>query len=203
MKIKTMIPFLDDDELKELADKIAKSETGEYEGVTMRDLLPFLEEEDIDALLIADAKRGVDPFICYPFASEEGLNLLVSLIQNGDVRSVDIKKLLPFLEDDAIDKLAEAVLKNGDSAWNISFHDLLPFLSDEVIDRIFIEKVKKEDPSAKEMAPFVNDETFHKIVDLYLNGEIKNIDIDSFYYYMDEDDLRRLFKKAMNKKPGE
>ena len=55
-----MIPFLDEEELKQLAQKVAESPDGNYQGVTYSNLLPFLDEDDVDMVFpTAIGKLGV------------------------------------------------------------------------------------------------------------------------------------------------
>ena len=74
MNLKSMIPFIDEEELHELCQKVSLSPIGEYQGVTMSSLLPFVEEEDVDQMMLAALSQGktIDSF--YPFAGEKGLH---------------------------------------------------------------------------------------------------------------------------------
>lgn len=138
--LKKMIPFLEDEELEELANKIIESETKEFKGVTINDLLPFLDydyigkivksldisdarvtsylpfmdDNDIDELVLKAAKISPLPSSFYsmlPFASDECLDEVVKLIDLNE-SEVDIDKLYPFLSDEGIKTLFKKMMKD-------------------------------------------------------------------------------------------
>ena len=47
--------------------------------------------------------------------------------------------------------------------------------------------------------PFVSEEGFGRVLDLYLKGEI-DFDFDDAYPFMDDDDIRRLFRNEIRKR---
>jgi hypothetical protein len=199
MDLKKMIPFLDEDDLKELLDKVMASPDGTYQGVSMASLLPFLEDEDIDKMMMVAYQKGqkITPFL--PFVSGEGLSRLVRVIvDSGDTTKVSLHSLLPFLEDDSLKVLGDKVIASGGSFGDLTYASLLPFLEDEDIDKRFLTLIAAGDPSAKNLAPFVSDEGFHELVTRYCAGEFPSFDVDAYYLYMDDEDIRILFHKAQN-----
>jgi hypothetical protein len=197
MKLKTMLPFLEEDELKELAQKVAASPDGNYEGITMGNLLPFLEEEDVDAMMLAAYQKKTSPAICYPFASEEGLSKLLKMVLDADDEEFDLLPLFPFLEDEDLEALASKIIAKGHPFGRVSFESLLPFLDDDKIDQAFLSRLKAHDPEANKMAPFVSDHCFHELVKEYAAGTLQDVDWDTYYPYLDSKDLHLLFEAEM------
>ncbi len=130
-----------------------------------------------------------------PFLEEEDLKDLAKKIKESPDRTykgVSLNEVLPFVDDDLVDDLfKDAVEKNED------FNQYLPFVSDEVIDEMFIKAVK-ENKKYSAFLPFVSDECLSKLVDAYIQGTF-TMDIDKIYPFLDDDDIRKLFRHELNK----
>jgi len=200
MNLKHMLPFLDDEELADLAKKIAESPEGVYQGITMKEILPFVDEDDVDQMMLEGYKKGQDVHSCYPFASDEGLSRLVNEALKDDAPDIDFLKLIPFIEDEDIQRICEKILAKGGSFKGLAMDNLLPFMDDEQVDHAFLLKLKNHDPGAKNYAPFVSDEAYHELAEEYVRGELQGVDLDAFYPFMDEEDIRLIFRAALNEK---
>jgi hypothetical protein len=198
MTLKTMIPFLDEEEVDELTEKIAASPDGEFQGVRMDEVLPFASEEGVDRMMLSLAKIGKNVAPCFPFASDEGLSQLVELIAKGDAKGIALEELLPFIDGDDVGKLAEKILEDGSEYSKIPLSKLFPFMDDDLIDKIFIQKVQRNDSQAFELAPFASKGAFHELVKRYLAGDLRDFDLDAFYPFMDGDDIKSVFKKVLS-----
>ncbi len=67
MNLKHMLPFLDDEELSDLAKKIAESADGVYQqGVTLKHLRPFVDDEDVDQMMV-EGFKGISVSLCASF----------------------------------------------------------------------------------------------------------------------------------------
>ena len=56
INLTSMLPFRDDD-LLELTDKVLKNETGEYMGIELTTVLPFLSADKVEQLFLANWKQ--------------------------------------------------------------------------------------------------------------------------------------------------
>jgi hypothetical protein len=197
MNLKSMIPFLDEEELHELCQKVSLSPTGEYQGVTMMSLLPFVEEEDVDRMMLAALKQNkpVDSF--YPFASEKGLHQLVDQFLAGSPLENPIR-LLPFLEEEDLQRIAEKIAKESGSYQGLRWSSLLPFMDEGSIDELFLLALQKEDARISVIVPFASDAALHQAVRLYLQGAIKEESMNAIYSFLDDEDLHLLFKAALH-----
>jgi len=198
MNIKNMLPFLDEEEVDRLAMKIAVSPTGEFQGMILKEILPFASEEGVDKAMIHAAQNGKDVSSCFPFASEEGLSDLVRLAVSGEMQGVSLKALLPFVDDDTLKALAQKVIASNGDFQGITLASLFPFMDDDDVDRAFVAQVEKGDPSASSLAPFASEDAFHYLVKEYLSGKLEHFDLDAFYPFMDEDDLKTIFNKVID-----
>lgn len=189
-----ILPFLGEEELKLLAEKIHSSEDGRFNGITIEMLLPFLDENDIDDLFDQVREDGKTLTLFLPFVSEKKLNeSLDRFIETG--RKKEILSMLPFLDEEGVRKIARAA-ENGDI--DLFFFELLPFMDEEDIDRLCLSAIKKKE-NYSEIVPYASDRLLHQIVSEYISGEL-DIDMDKFYPYLDDEDIRRIFRHFLEKK---
>lgn len=192
-----MIPFLDDEDLKELAEKIVSSPAGEVQGVKLDDLLPFMDDDDIDEMFVAAFKNGENVECFLPFASDDGIEEAVDLALAGDGKA-NLSSLLPYADDETIEKIADKVLLNGGTFAGLSTDDLLPFLDDDYVDKLFLQELKKGGDGYQQYVPFVSDDALSEAVEMYLQGKLDDSVIDALYPFLDEDDINDIFHHAIN-----
>lgn len=200
MNINKLLPFLDDDDLAELAKKILNSPDDNYEGITITKILPFMDDDDVDDIFWEYLKEGKSCVQFLPFVSDEALSKGAKGYVNGTVPDFPLKAALPFMEDDDVALIAKKCLESsGEDFMGVSFKELMPFLDDDVIGEIFLKRVK-EGGNYQELLPFVDDDVLSKMVDDYVKGDCKaEIDMDKIYPFLDEDDIKKLFKYMMSK----
>jgi len=228
MNIKKMLPFLEEDELNELAKKVTSSPDGVYEGVKVEDLLPFMDEDDLGARMLEEAKAGRDISAFATFVDEDAFWPLVKLIEQGQevkglatvlpfldedeadhllkiclnhggsCSGVQAKDLLPFSSDDLMDSFFLKTVEAGGSFGGLDTEALLPFASDDVVDQAFLLLAKKGAAVAEHFAPFASDDAFHQLAKDYLSGDCPNLDIETFYPFMDEDDIKDVFNHFLH-----
>ena len=108
-KLAKLLPFLDDESIHELVEKIL-SEEESTKGLDINLILPYLSEEDADRLLIRE-------------------------LLDGETK-IRINKIAPFVSDECMRKIADLYIE-GKIPSNIRFEDLLPFLDEASIKKIF------------------------------------------------------------------
>ncbi len=96
MKLRTLLPFLDDADLSELAEKVM---SGEVEGMKIVELYPFLDDETTDKLFEDLMKKGStrDLVQILPFLSKEQIGTLYDKANKGEIKDFRIEVLIPFL----------------------------------------------------------------------------------------------------------
>lgn len=197
MNIKTMIPFLDEEELEQLAEKIISSPTSEYQGITLSCLLPFLDDDYLDELLIKAYKKGDDIASFLPFVSQKALHEIVVAFSNGE-RVIGLKKMLPFLENQDVELIAKTIMNMGGEVDGITIDSLLPFLDDEVVDQALMQAYNEGDVGrVKNIVPFASDTVLHDIADAFLKNGLHEECIDALWPFFDENDIKTIFKRAM------
>ncbi|MCI2068501.1 MAG: hypothetical protein LKJ88_02880 [Bacilli bacterium] len=196
--VKSMLPFLDEEDLELLAQRIMESPTQMIDNVRLENLYPFLDDDYLGTLLSQFLEKGLDITKLLPFVDDDDLSKLVDQIISGKGTNVNLNKLLPFLDDDDIKKLAAFLKQNGGSFNGTSLSSLLPFMDDDDIDDAFKDAWTNGKDFSKYL-PFVSDEALSEAVDAYIHGN-SSIDVNALYPFLEEDDLKKLFHYEINKK---
>ena len=89
-------PFLDEDTLRELAERKIRNDE------SIKDILPFLDEDYVGELAMRRYEQGQAISAFYPFLDEDTLRELAERkIRKGE----SIKDILPFLDSDFLGKI--------------------------------------------------------------------------------------------------
>lgn len=208
MNIKNMIPFLEEEELADLARSILAGQTTD---IRLETLLPFMDEDDVDEIAVEALNSGIAAGKLLPFVSEESAAAMArAAAEKGDsivpflpfMDEDDIDELvveeeldgyeaaLPFMSEEGVGQLCEKLLERGyDCAA------LLPFMDDDDIDERFVQMAELGLQN-RSWYPFVSEDGWHEVLEKYLDGEIE-FDFDDAYRFMDSDDVRELFRHEM------
>jgi hypothetical protein len=103
------LPFLDDEDLKEMVDDIIK-DSSNYQDLPLVAIMPFLSEEDADRLFlkcIGDKTLSLrfDISSLVHFVSEACLDKLADEYVKGNYQDVDVDALYPFMSSKTIKKV--------------------------------------------------------------------------------------------------
>lgn len=95
----TLLPFMDSQEIKELAIKVV---TGETKGIKLVILFPFLRRQDLDEVIDLCIEQGQAKHVNYalPFASRETVKKIYEGIKSGKLKGINEHMLFPFLDQD-------------------------------------------------------------------------------------------------------
>jgi len=128
MKLMSILPFLDQEDLSEL---IAKIKSKEVKGVSFTHLYPFLNSQEVDELVDLLVKEGPkkDLYGALPFMSKARLEKLHNEVKDGKVEGFAEEALLPFLGKDKIKDLVQDLI-------NRKIGDKLDGLDDELSSKI-------------------------------------------------------------------
>lgn len=110
-KLMHILPFMEREELKELALKIIN---GEVEGVKIHILFPFLSSDDLDEVIdvmIEKNHRGLKHVM--PFASKAKVKAISEGIRSGKITGIKEYYLYPFLEKDELKNMFDALVKEA------------------------------------------------------------------------------------------
>lgn len=114
MKLIHMLPFLEDEEKKELVDSILNNEIDKEKLCTVT-LLPFIEAEEVNRLFKAALEKKIDvnPASFLPFVKDSTINELIERINAGEDVGISVDTLIPFLESDQVKSIFKTALQDA------------------------------------------------------------------------------------------
>jgi len=112
MKYTTLLPFMDSEDLKDLADKII---SGEVKNVKIVTLYPFLNRETMNAIIdfLIKEKRYKDLYSALPFISKDKINELYEASKNGELEGFKSSALIPFLGKSKIKEIFNTLVSEA------------------------------------------------------------------------------------------
>jgi len=157
-KLVRILPFMDNEEIKELANQIINEEV---KGVRLVLLFPFLSNSDLDEIVdvLIEKKDGKQLQHAIPFASRETVDKIYKAVQAGDIKGIKESFLFPFLGKDQLKSMFKIFVEQAknesedesNEETHIHFHkhrdDFADFdidLEDDEIDLLQINKLKEE-----------------------------------------------------------
>ena len=114
-KLYRILPFMDREEIEELAFQIIN---GEVEGVKLVVLFPFLQSETLEKIVDTLIEKGDGKQLtrAIPFASRESINKIYAAIQAGTLKGVKEEYLFPFLGKSELKKMFKVLVKQAKDA---------------------------------------------------------------------------------------
>jgi hypothetical protein len=111
-KIEQLFPFMEEEDLKNLAMKIIHQEV---DGIQLTALFPFLSKKDLDEVIqiLIDQKDGFHLKRSLPFMSEETMNHVLEAVRNGDIEGLTETHFYPFLSKDTLKNLFDAYVQEA------------------------------------------------------------------------------------------
>ena len=131
-----------------------------------------------------------------PFLNKQALEELVDSVIAGDV-DFDIRKALPFLEDDALKRLMVYAAENPGKI-NFDSAECYPFMSEEIMDEVFLKKLDGG-VLGESCLPFVSSECMKRVVEKYCENSDWDLNVDALYPFMDEDDISEIFRAYLKR----
>ena len=190
--------------------------TDVYEEISLEEAIKlnkkeiiFTDEEDKEAYEEAfkaqkkDRKDPLDQFVEGMENFGEKINKVVNDAFKGfsnnryNEKTRKIKKILPFLGEEDLKEIVEAILAKDEKYEFLPLDILFPYLNEEDCDRLFLMALDDVDMKNKidiqKLVPFVSEECMDKFVDLYVHGKYKNVNIDELYPFMNNKSIKKIF----------
>ena len=110
-------------------------------------------------------------------------------------------QMLPFMDEETIHELVQKILDEGELE-GLDIAAILPFVEEEDAGLLFKKALSGQYPNLNPMmiAPFVGDSDLSFVVDAYIEGSLNEKTLDGLYPFLEEDDLKRLFKHILSQK---
>jgi hypothetical protein len=112
MKYTQLLPFMDREELKKIAQEII---SGELKGVKLEKLFPFIGRENLNELVdqLIEKKDGKTLQRAIPFISREKVLDIYLAAEKGEIPNFDSSICVPFLSSDMIKEIFRDLVKNA------------------------------------------------------------------------------------------
>ena len=111
-KLIKILPFMDEEELEELAYQIINEE---IEGVKLVLLFPFLPKEALDKIVVELINKGDGKQLsmAVPFASKETITKIYTAFQEGTLTGMKEEYLYPFLGQTELKSIFKTLVKQA------------------------------------------------------------------------------------------
>lgn len=104
-ELRNMLPFLDESQIKEIANAIINNSEKYKEKLSLTDLAPFLDETDCDEIFTKSIDENGEYLTgLLPFVSEKCLDDLVDKYISGEMK-LNVSQMYPFMKSITIKKL--------------------------------------------------------------------------------------------------
>lgn len=191
-------------QMNEMGEKLSKLYNEKYakkfEDLGKKVSKAFSIDADLQDDDEAEEKGGEKSDIekILPYLEEDSLHELVVSFINGE-SDFDMKKALVYLEEDDISLLIKKLSEcDGEELNGLTVDDLLPYADDEDVDVLFMKGVRAGVIN-KRLFSYVSVDCWHEIVEEYCKDENSKLNIDDILPYLDEDDIRLLFKTYLKR----
>ena len=113
-KLVRILPFMDQEEIKELAFQVINNEV---EGVKLVVLFPFINRETLEEIvdLLIDKNDGKNLTRILPFVSSDAVDKVYEAVKAGTVTGVKETYLFPFLGKSQLKSMFHAFVKEVDA----------------------------------------------------------------------------------------
>ena len=135
---------------------------------------------------------------------KEGTERLFNRDRSYDPNSTEAKllRLLPYMSREDAHEVCEKLMQSDDLMQKINIADIMPFVSKEDCDALFIRglELNNMECDMPKAVPYVSAECLSAVVDLYIKGDLPELDIDSLYPFLSDSDIKKIFYHIINAK---
>ena len=136
-----------------------------------------------------------------------GTERLFSKDKSTDPNSTEARllRLLPYMSAKEAHEVAEKLISNDKSLAKLNISTVMPFLSAADCDAVFKKCIElgNTDYDLAAVVPYVSVSCLSEIVDGYIGGKYPELDIDLFYPFLGDEEIKRIFYHIVNSKKSE
>lgn len=112
MKLIQLLPFMENEEIKELALQVINKEV---EGIKLVVIYPFLSSEDLDEIvdILIERKDTRNLRYALPFISKEKVEAIYEAVKAGNLEDMKETYFLPFLGKSTIKKMVKDIIRQA------------------------------------------------------------------------------------------
>lgn len=194
------------EEAKKLYNKETLIFTTEDEEDDFIDEMEGYDEDELDEEDVKTEKtlyENLDNFFSNLGTKiENTVNGITNKFGTKNKKANKISEILPYLDEEELHTLVEKILDNDEEFKDISLKEVLPFLSEEDCDKLFVKSLMEENGKIKsqQIIPYVSVRCLDKVVDMYVNGEIKINNVNMLYPFLSKKSIKKLFDFIISSK---
>ena len=128
---------------------------------------------------------------------KEGTERLFSKDKSSNPESKEAKllRLLPYMSKKDAHNLCREIMASDDMLKKINAAEIMPFISKSDCDMLFLKCIENSDFSCDvaRAVPYVSKKCLSRVVDDYINGKYPNLDMDSMYPFLSDEEIKKIF----------
>jgi hypothetical protein len=136
-----------------------------------------------------------------------GTERLFSRDKSIDPKSTEARllRLLPYMSAKEAHEVAEKLIANDTSLSKLNISTIMPFLSASDCDAVFKKCIELNNTGydLAAVVPYVSVACLSEIVDGYVGGKYPELDIDLFYPFLGDEEIKRIFYHIINSEKSE
>jgi mannose/fructose-specific phosphotransferase system component IIA len=123
MKFAGILPFMESEELRDLAFKII---SGEQKGVKLVMLYPFLNNDHLEEVIDKCIEENYSKYInmALPFASSKTVRKIYEAVKEGTLTGINSNMLFPFLDKELRKSVFDDLIKKANESGTAEDDDL-------------------------------------------------------------------------------
>lgn len=134
---------------------------------------------------------------------KEGTERLFNRDKSSDPKSTEARllRLLPYMSREDTHALCEKLLSSPDMMKKINVAEIMPFFSADDCDALFLKAIKQTDSECDvaKAVPYVSASCIASVVDGYIAGEYPELDVDSLYPFLADEEIKKIFYHIIGK----
>ena len=133
----------------------------------------------------------------------EGTERLFNRDKSGDPNSTEAKllRLLPYMSEEDAHEFCKKLIASDEMIKKVNIADIMPFVSKDDCDALFLKCIIITDGKSDiaKAVPYVSKSCLAVVVDDYINGKYPDLDMDSLYPFLSDEEIKKIFYHIINK----
>lgn len=133
----------------------------------------------------------------------EGTERLFNRDKSGDPNSTEAKllRLLPYMSEEDAHEFCKKLIASDEMIKKVNIADIMPFVSKDDCDALFLKCIIITDGKSDiaKAVPYVSKSCLAVVVDDYINGKYPELDMDSLYPFLSDEEIKKIFYHIINK----
>ena len=128
---------------------------------------------------------------------KEGTERLFNRDKSDDPSSTEAKllRLLPYMSEEDAHEFCKKLVASDEMMKKVNVADIMPFVSKDDCDALFLKCIIITDGKSDiaKAVPYVSKTCLAVVVDDYINGKYPDLDMDSLYPFLADEEIKKIF----------